>query len=148
MAQGIGQVRFSDSHRTADDDILVIADKGEIEEVPDPLPVQRDRDVPFEPLDRLVGVERPLPYPPLDGSLIPPLDLVAQDELQKILVGELLSSRVGDPLYEGEEDAREAEPPEHLFQFSPDFHSSSFMVGGLPWSPVSALNGDGKDACP
>ena len=26
MAQGIGQVRFSDSHRTADDDILVIAD--------------------------------------------------------------------------------------------------------------------------
>jgi hypothetical protein len=34
MAQGIGQVRFSDPDRTADDDILVIADKGEIEEVP------------------------------------------------------------------------------------------------------------------
>ena len=133
MAQGIGQVRLPDSDGAADQDVLVVVNEGEVEEIPHPLPVERDWDVPLEPLDRLVGIEGALSYPPLYRPLVPPLDLVTQHKFQKLLVGELLSPRVGDPLHEGEEDAREAEPLEHLFQFGLDLHISSFI-----WSRSSA----------
>ena len=116
VAEGIGEHGLPDADGSHEDHVLLLCDEREREEIPDPVAVEGDGRVPVEVLEGVLGVAASLAETQCERGLLPPVDLVLQDELEKFLLTQVRLPGIGDPLGQCVEHSREAKAFEHGFQ--------------------------------
>ena len=104
MPEGGGQEGLTHAHRTEEDGVLAPFEEPEAEEIAHPVTIEGDLRVPIEPFEGLLFGEAGPLQAQLEVLLIPPVNLVLQDQLQEVLGRQLGLLRVGDPIQQGRQD--------------------------------------------
>ena len=121
------------AHRTEEDHILLALDEAQAEQVLHAIAVEGDFRVPIEGLQGLLLFEAGSPEPQGEALVIPPIDLVLQDQLEEVEATELRLLRVGDSVGQRDQQARQPESLQYGFECLRHLHGlgSPVVVGGV-----------------
>src|SRR5262245_4819268 len=106
MTESMGQMGFSKTHVAAEGDVLMPCDEVQSEQIHQTRFVDADLGGPIEAFQRALFIEAGVVKTSLDVFVIAPLDLIAQYELKKVRVIELVLTRKSEPVRQGRQHAR------------------------------------------
>jgi len=129
VAERASEKGLPDTDGTEEDDVLLTLDEAEAEEVADAIAVEGDGRVPVEAFQGLLLLEAGAVEAQREIRVIPPVDLVLEDELEEVELSELRLLRVGDPIRQRREHARELQALEHRLEGLGDFHLARSPFG-------------------
>lgn len=109
VAEGAGEECLPDAHGPEEDHVLAALEECQGEEVLHAVAVEGDRGVPVETLEGLLLLEAGPGESQGQVLVVPPVDLVLQDELEEIELRKLRLPGVGQAVGERRQQARELE---------------------------------------
>ena len=105
------------AHGPAKNDVLMSFDELQAEELLEDVSIHSDSGVPVKPLQGLVGGYRSGFHPPGEAVALPPRELILEDELEELRIGELVRLGISNSVLKAEEDARQTQLLEYVLQF-------------------------------
>lgn len=122
VAESAGEEGFADADGAEEDHVLVAFDEAEGEEIADAVTVEGDRGLPVEAFEGVLLIEARLGEADAEVLVVAPIDLVLQDKLEQVDLGDLLLASVGDAVRERRDDPRQFQALEYGLQRLADFH--------------------------
>ena len=137
VAEGLGEVALPHADRAGEDHVLLLGEPVEAEELADAGPIVADGGLPGDGLGRDLLLEAGGGEPLLEAAAVAPVDLVLEQELEKLQRAELGLAGMGRAVGQRREQAAQAQALEATDQVRGDLHRSLLLWG---------LRGDGQSS--
>jgi len=98
MGHGVGDESLADTDRAGEDDVFPALDPFQTDEPLEPVTIESDLGLPVEAFQHLVVVDFSALQAPLERPLGAALNLIAEQQFEKLQMGELVAFGVGSPL--------------------------------------------------